>query len=65
MKQKNGCSPKSVFYADGDKGRITVATLPWKNNPRMIWVQDFEGNRLAELSPHNRDEARLQQRHLP
>lgn len=43
--------PKSVFYADGDKGRITVATLPWKNNPRMIWVQDFEGNRLAELSP--------------
>ena len=51
MKQKNGCSQKSVFYADGDKGRITVATLPWKNNPRMIWVQDFEGNRLAELSP--------------
>lgn len=43
--------PKSVFHVDGDKQEITVFTLPWENNPRMVWVQDFQGRVLREQSP--------------
>ena len=44
--------PKSVFHVDGERREITVATLPWKSNPRMVWVQDFEG-RILKQSPSN------------
>ena len=40
--------PKSVFHVDGDKQEVTVFTLPWENNPRMVWVQDFQGRILKE-----------------
>ena len=43
--------PKSVFHVDGDKQEITVFTLPWENNPRMVWVQDFQGRVLKEQPP--------------
>ena len=43
--------PKSVFHVDGDKQEITVFTLPWENNPRMVWVQDFQGRVLREQPP--------------
>ena len=43
--------PKSVFHVDGDKQEVTVFTLPWKNNPRMVWVQDFQGRVLKEQAP--------------
>ena len=43
--------PKSVFHVDGDKQEVTVFTLPWENNPRMIWVQDFQGRVLREQPP--------------
>ena len=43
--------PKSVFHVDGDKQEITVFTLPWENNPRMVWVQDFQGRVLKEQQP--------------
>ena len=42
--------PKSVFHVDGERKQITIATLPWKVNPRVVWVQDFEGNVLREYS---------------
>ena len=42
--------PKSVFRVDGDRKEITIATLPWKVNPRVAWVQDFEGNIRQEFS---------------
>ena len=47
--------PKSVFHVDGDKQGVTVFTLPWENNPRMVWVQDFQGRVLKEqaLTPFN------------
>ena len=44
--------PKSVFHVDGERREITVATLPWKSNPRMVWVQDFEGH-ILQQSPSN------------
>ena len=44
--------PKSVFHVDGGRREITVATLPWKSNPRMVWVQDFEGH-ILQQSPSN------------
>ena len=40
--------PKSVFHVDGGRREVTVATLPWKSNPRMVWVQDFEGRILRQ-----------------
>jgi len=43
--------PKSVFHVDGDKQEVTVFTLPWENNPRMVWVQDFQGRVLKEQAP--------------
>ena len=43
--------PKSVFHVDGEKQEITVFTLPWENNPRMVWVQDFQGRVLREQPP--------------
>ena len=43
--------PKSVFHVDGDKQEVTVFTLPWENNPRMVWVQDFQGRVLREQAP--------------
>ena len=43
--------PKSVFHVDGEKQEITVFTLPWENNPRMVWVQDFQGRVLKEQPP--------------
>ena len=43
--------PKSVFHMDGDKQEVTVFTLPWENNPRMVWVQDFQGRVLKEQAP--------------
>ena len=43
--------PKSVFHVDGDKQEVTVFTLPWENNPRMVWVQDFQGRVLKEQPP--------------
>jgi len=30
---------------------VTVFTLPWENNPRMVWVQDFQGRVLKEQAP--------------
>ena len=44
--------PKSVFHVDAERGEVTVATLPWGVNPRMVWVQDFEGHILRNL-PYN------------
>ena len=44
--------PKSVFHVDGERREVTVATLPWKSNPRMVWVQDFEGH-ILQHSPYN------------
>ena len=44
--------PKSVFHVDGERREVTVATLPWKFNPRVVWVQDFEG-RILQQSPSN------------
>lgn len=44
--------PKAVFHVDGDRQEITVFALPWERNPRMAWVQDFEGRTLREV-PHN------------
>lgn len=41
--------PKSVFHVDGDRKEVTLFALPWKANPRVAWVQDFEGNILREL----------------
>ena len=43
--------PNSVFHVDGDKQEITVFTLPWENNPRMVWVQNFQGRVLREQPP--------------
>lgn len=43
--------PKSVFHVDGDKQEVTVCTLPWEVNPRMVWVQDFQGHVLKEQPP--------------
>ena len=43
--------PKSVFHVDGDKQEVTVCTLPWEVNPRMVWVQDFQGRVLKEQPP--------------
>lgn len=43
--------PKSVFHVDGERQEITIATLPWGNNPRMVWVQDFQGRVLREQPP--------------
>lgn len=42
--------PKSVFRVDGERKEITIATLPWKVNPRVAWVQDFEGNIRQEFA---------------
>lgn len=41
--------PKAVFHVDGKRREVTVAALPWEANPRMAWVQDFEGNILREI----------------
>ena len=43
--------PKSVFHVDSDKQEVTVFTLPWENNPRMIWAQNFQGHVLKEQPP--------------
>ena len=43
--------PKSVFHVDGDKQEVTVFTLPWENNPRMVWIQDFQGRVLKKQAP--------------
>ena len=43
--------PKSVFHVNGDKQEISVFTLPWEKNPRMVWVQDFQGHVLKEQPP--------------
>jgi len=43
--------PKSVFHVNGDKQEVTVFTLPWENNPRMVWIQDFQGRVLKEQAP--------------
>lgn len=43
--------PKSVFHVNGEIQQITVFTLPWETNPRMAWVQDFQGNVLKQQSP--------------
>jgi len=43
--------PKSIFHVDGGKQEVTVFTLPWENNPRMVWVQDFQGRVLKEQAP--------------
>ena len=42
--------PKSVFHVDGERKEVTIATLPWKVNPRVVWIQDFEGNIRQEFA---------------
>lgn len=41
--------PKSVFHVNGERREVTLATLPWKANPRILWIQDFEGRILQQL----------------
>ena len=43
--------PKSFFHVDGERQEVTVVTLPWKTNPRMVWIQDFQGQVLREQPP--------------
>ena len=44
--------PKATFHVDGERREVTVAVLPWTINPRMAWVQDYEGHVLRQL-PYN------------
>mgnify|MGYP003301641437 CR=1 FL=1 len=41
---------KPVFRVDGERKEITVASIPWKRNQHIVWVQDFKGNVLCELT---------------
>ena len=41
---------KPVFRVDGEREEITIASIPWKRNPHIVWVQDFKGNVLRELA---------------
>lgn len=41
---------KPVFRVDGEREEITVASIPWKRNQHIVWVQDFKGNVLRELT---------------
>ena len=43
-----GLSATGIIYRQRE---ITVFTLPWENNPRMVWVQDFQGRVLKEQPP--------------
>lgn len=41
---------KPVFRVDGEREEITIASIPWKRNQHIVWVQDFKGNVLRELT---------------
>ena len=43
--------PKARFYVDPVKKTITVATLPWKDTPAVVWIQDMTGKHLQEIAP--------------
>ena len=42
-------SAKGVFKVNPDN-TITVAVLPFANNPSFVWLQDMDGNILHEIS---------------
>lgn len=43
--------PKAKFRVDPVAGIITVATLPWKDTPAVVWTQDMTGKHLQEIAP--------------
>ena len=44
--------PKAAFHVDGKRREVTVVALPWTINPRVAWVQDYEGHVLQQV-PYN------------
>lgn len=43
--------PKAKFRVDPVTGIITIATLPWKDTPAVVWTQDMTGKHLQEIAP--------------
>ena len=43
----------SMFYADSNKGTVSVVTLPMKNIPFVAWTQDTKGNQISAIEPGN------------
>lgn len=43
--------PKAKFRVDPTQKTLTIAVLPWSQNPAIVWTQDMAGKHLQEVSP--------------